>query len=157
MPVYLIFISFLGPKSGSGLPNTSLFSWIFSVKYFGEYLRPHLRTQGQFPNNVFLFCVVMILPFAQGMLPLTLVYFIALYLLPTIRLTNWLCFCNMNEYSSFDRPQQILDNSYQSQTCEMLRFMCTITLSNGTSTTKCILQWLRLLLLQFNSLLVSKV
>ena len=52
----------LGPTLGSGLPNTRLFSWIFSVKFFVEYLRPHLRTQGQFPNNVF--CVVLILPFA---------------------------------------------------------------------------------------------
>ena len=54
----------LGPKLGSGLPNTCLFSWTFSVKFFVEYLRPHLRTQGQFPNNVF--CGVLILPFPLG-------------------------------------------------------------------------------------------
>ena len=145
MPVYLIFISFLGPKSGSGLPNTCLFSWIFSVKYFVEYLRPHLRTQGQFQNNVF--CGVLILPFPLGcrehlFILLYFTYYIPLDLLIDRAFAAWISILPFIDHSRFLTILIVIITKHVNRWGP-----CVIpTLSNVTSTTKCILQWLILLL-----------
>ena len=142
----------LGPKLGSGLPNTCLFSWIFSVKFFVEYLRPHLKTQGKFPSSFDVFCGVLIPPFLLGNVVMNIPITNHLTTLIDRAFATWMSILPYIDHSKF---LTILIN----QICEMLRSMCQLvaTLSNVTSTTKCILQWQRLLFLQFDNLLVSKV
>ena len=153
---YLPFI--LGPKSGSRLFNTYLFSWVFSVKFFVECVRPHSKASFQtMCFEVFWFCL-----FPYRMLPMSWNFIYSLYytyyylpfdLLIDCGFAIWISTLPFIDHSRFLTILMIANLVKCWGPCQCV----TPILSNAAFTTKCILQWLRLLLLQFDSFLVSNV